>query len=277
VRPTVLQHLREQHRRTKTFMRDVRDEMEETRRYLKQTFEGFSLSKLHGGLEFKRRAIRHSSGGNASTVGEASQTIGKDPKNHIDGDDPMYLIQQISSLQQRRKEREQEKRNNRNGGNKKGTNASLGRNITTTRVALAKAGQLKATFQSRTLKELVAMEVVANFDSTTSIQKYGLKEGKRMSKPKQKSRGGKNGNEMKLHVTYLIAGSEDNQDIFTVSGTVAGQHMVDQHILSLEHLEHMRRTMTSMYKPPKSSTTYYVSELVQLLKSMHKRERVLNF
>jgi len=65
--------------------------------------------------------------------------------------------------------------------------------------------------------------------------------------------------------------------MFTISGTAIDQHMVENFSLSLEHLQHMKRTMTLLYTAPNSSTTFYVSELVELLQNMHSRERVLNF
>jgi hypothetical protein len=53
--------------------------------------------------------------------------------------------------------------------------------------------------------------------------------------------------------------------------------MIDYFTISLEHLTHLKRTMLIKYRPPNSNALFNVSELVDLLSNLHKKERVLNF
>ena len=68
--------LNQQIRHTKQFNRYVRSEVAESRRYLKKTFEGFSISQLHGGISFVKRALK-ASGASNKQVSHAAKTMAK--------------------------------------------------------------------------------------------------------------------------------------------------------------------------------------------------------
>ena len=139
--------------------------------------------------------------------------------------------------------------------------------ITSTRVALAKAGQFKATFQTKTWKELVALNVVV--DGNSFRRNHSSRSGGSGGRKSRKSKNGK--------MKYIFVGDEGNHDQFTISGTAVNQHMVECFVVSLEHLTHLKRTMIMTFVPPNSTTLFRISELVALLQSMQQNERTLNF
>ena len=257
--------LKQQIQHTKEFNRLVRDEVTESRRYLKKTFEGFSISQLHGGSSFVKRALK-ASGADKKQVSQAAKSMAKNAKavaraekamgdeaiaaagaaaaSKTDSSDPMFLIQQLTS-----------------GGEG---------SITATRVALAKDGRLKATFQSKTMAKLRDMGVVARFIRKTPLKLpvQGAKKKKMMKMTNS---------DLGEDITYLFAGSELDQDLFSVSMSITGRHMVESFSLSVRCLAHMQRSMVMTFQPEGSETVFYVEPLLEMLKSMHQAERVLNF
>ena len=274
-----LEHLRVQHRDTKRFIRQVRDEMTETKRYLKTVYDGFSLSKIHGGLAFSKKAILQA-GGSSRDVKEDREVekqggSGSKRKTNTSGNkngtasgtpsgSTLYLIQQISSL----KDKEEQSRNAADQKKKKKKKkSSTAPNLPSTRVALAKSGELKATFQTKTLQELMAMNVIAGFDYKQVLQSIHQEHKTNAAVLDAQHLG----------ISYLIAGEESNHDLFTISGTIINQHMVEHFVLSLQHMLHLKRTMIMTHRPPNSNTLFNVSDLVDFLSSMHQKERVLTF
>ena len=152
----------------------MHNEVEYLRRYLKKTFEGFSVSLMHGGSIFVRQAMinagasrslasrlvhesleRKGGGGRArgqrASGGGAAEGIGLEKEKNVEMQhSPMFLIQQISVLRQQRLNA--------------GTGTGAATEITSMKVALARSGQLKATFQRRSFLELRRAGIVARFD-----------------------------------------------------------------------------------------------------------------
>ena len=235
-------------------------------------------------MEFKRKGIRHArdggggnneGGGNMSfekkeavstKASDASSSSNKDQSNQ--SEDPIFLIQQISTLQENRR------RKNKTGGKEGSVGSSKSTTITHARVALANAGQFKAVFQTKTLEELMSMGIVVDYDHSEVTKHYVSNENKRGDSSTKKIVQGKKVS-TDLRIKYLFSGDEANQDMFTVTGTAGDQHMVESFLLSLEHLLHMNRTLTIVYRI--SNTTFYVSELVHFLQGMHRSEKVLSF
>lgn len=258
---------------TKEFNRAVHDEIEYLRMYLRKVYEGFKISLMHGGKSFAVQALIKAGASPAAAnqlikqktawrrskrsqkkFGTLLETASNDNEMHKN---PLLLIQKISELH------EQGRLELKKPDSQKDQSIT---EISSTRVALAREGHLKATFKEYSYQELRQLGIICQYEhDAMSIEAFYAADASGSSEGKCAG------------LKYFFSGEKNGNGVFTVTVSRDGNFMVESFVISIEHLSHLYRTMALTYCPPGSQTWFYVETLLQMLQSMQKHQRVLSF